>query len=334
MNLLVLIDYRGTFYSSTRKRGGSMDVEKLKNLFISRGYKVLIKKFSDLDFRNENYQNWFVLYQSSEDPDLKYKDYIEDVLLGLEMQGAKLIPDFFKFRAHHNKVFMEIIRDISQDKNIKAIDSEYYGVLESLANKSTRVYPQIIKPGSGSKSKGVSLVNSFTILKRKLRFISQSKAWLFNFKHFIKNVVDGMGYRKMSNYRNKFIIQNFIPDLNGDYKILFYSEKCYVLRRKNRPNDFRASGSGNLEFPENPPKELLDYAYAVFKKFNVPFASFDVAFNDDFYLLEFQFVSFGQYALEKSPHYFRKTADEWRKINGYSDLEEEFANSVHAFIAE
>ena len=76
MNLLVLIDYRGTFYSSTRKRGGSMDVEKLKNLFISRGYKVLIKKFSDLDFRNENYQNWFVLYQSSEDPDLKYKDYI------------------------------------------------------------------------------------------------------------------------------------------------------------------------------------------------------------------------------------------------------------------
>lgn len=110
MQLLILLDYRSHFYSSTRARGDTMDVEAVKAGFEQLGYSVLVQHYSDLNFCNSNWTDTLVLYQSSEDPSLLYKDYIEDVLLGLQTQGAILIPRFEKFRAHHNKVFMEILR--------------------------------------------------------------------------------------------------------------------------------------------------------------------------------------------------------------------------------
>lgn len=114
--------------SSTKEVAGSMDIAKIKMLFEKQGYSVEIEKFSDVNFKSEKYNNFFVLYQSSEDPNLRYKGYIEDILIGLELIGAVLIPDFYKFRAHHNKVFMEILRDVSGCSLIQNIASKNIGL--------------------------------------------------------------------------------------------------------------------------------------------------------------------------------------------------------------
>jgi len=60
------------------------------------------------------------------------------------------------------------------------------------------------------------------------------------------------GYVKRSLHRRKFVVQNFIGGLTHDYKVLAYGKKYYVVRRDNRPGDFRASGSGLLSWPEEP----------------------------------------------------------------------------------
>jgi hypothetical protein len=93
-NILLLRDYRDQFYFSTKKRGASLDMEKLKHFFQERDFDLKVENFIDVDFRNRNYNNCLVLYQSSEDPSLYYKDYIEDILLGLQMSGAILVPEF------------------------------------------------------------------------------------------------------------------------------------------------------------------------------------------------------------------------------------------------
>jgi hypothetical protein len=110
---LLLVDYRDQFYFSTRHRGASVDIEKLRDYFFDRGFSLVKKYFYEVDFRRDDYKDSWVLYQSSEDPNLSYKDYVEDVLLGLKAQGANLIPDFKYFRAHHNKVFMEMLREVN-----------------------------------------------------------------------------------------------------------------------------------------------------------------------------------------------------------------------------
>lgn len=333
--LFILLDYRGSFYSSTREIAGSMNVSIIKSLFEGYGYDTEIEEFSEVDFRSDKYRGAFVLYQSSEDPDLRYKDYIEDILLGLEIKGAILIPDFHKFRAHHNKVFMEILRDTSEFTPIQNIVSDKYGTLsefKSSLDKGKHRFPIVIKPSFGSRSSGVGLARFKKEALQLSRRIARSYS-LINLKRFIEGIFNGKGFKPISNYRKKFIVQNFVSGLSHDYRILVYGSRFYVLRRENRSGDFRASGSGILSFPKQVPKELLDYAEIVLTFFDTPFISLDVAIHDEnFFLLEFQFLSFGQYALEHSPFFFRKEMSQWIKIEERSNLEEVFTEAVDVYI--
>ena len=331
--VLLLVDYRSYFYSSVRSRGASMQLGQLRQYFEDYGYELVIKKFSEIDFRNENFCGCYVLYQSSEDRDLHYKSYIEDIMLALQYQGAILIPDFYKLRAHHNKVFMEFLRDLSPRDEIKSIVSRAYGTYEDFAtNLSNHAHSVVIKPASGALSYGVKLATSDSEKKRYAKDVSCS----FNTLDWIKNLVNifiRKKYIPKSNFRKKFIVQNFIPGLKGDYKILVYDDKYYVLSRQVRKNDFRASGSGIFSYPTELPSGLLDFAKLVFDNFETPFISLDIAFHDNkFFLIEFQMISFGSYTLEMSEFYFCLNDDKWQIEYEVPVLEREVARSVINYI--
>ncbi|MBP9760567.1 MAG: hypothetical protein KBD24_04385 [Candidatus Pacebacteria bacterium] len=331
--ILLLVDYRGKFYSSTKVVAGTMDIAKIKALFEKNGYIVTIKGFADVDFRSEKYRGVYVLYQSSEDPDLRYKDYIEDVLLGLELVGAILIPSFHKFRAHHNKVFMEILRDVSGYSLLQNITSKAFGTFEDLElHINTVPIPAVIKQAQGARSQSVSLARSMGEVMYFATRMSSTPS-LINLKRWIAGIWSGRGYKPISNHRNKFLVQSFVGGLSGDYKVVVYTDRFYFFRRENRKGDFRASGSIDFTFPDVAPDGLLDYVEKVFVFFDVPFGSFDVAIKDGvYYLLEFQFVSFGQRALERSHVYFRKCDSRWESVVTTSDLEECFTASIVAYL--
>ncbi len=331
--IFILVDYRNTFYSSTKEVAGSMDTSCIKSLFEEMGYRVEIEKFSDINFYSNKYTEAFILYQSAEDPGLYYKDYIEDVLLGLQIKGAILIPDFLKFRAHHNKVFMEILRDTSNLSLIQNFVSEKYGTFDEFQrslNKNS--LPLVIKPAAGSKSRGIRLALSQREAFHMARWVSKSYSTT-NLKRFIRGTLNGRGFKAISNFRKKFITQNFISGLSCDYKIIIYSDRFYVLERKNRPGDFRASGSGILSFPKDVSPNLLNFAEKVFAFFNVPFISIDVGTKEgEYFLLEFQFLSFGQYAVEHSSFFFRRKEFTWEKVKEEPKLEKIFTEAVDVYI--
>ncbi len=324
--IFILVDYRGGFYSSTKYRGAYMDYKKIKKLFEKDGYSVEVENFSEVDFRSDKYTNSFVLYQSSEDPNLKYKDFIEDIILGLQLKKAILIPEFKFFRAHHNKLFMEILRDVSSLNKIKNLKTKKFGTIEEFIKSKNNL--ELIKVSAGSSSKGVFKFKDLKSLKKEVETPT-----FFNLKMKLKSFFDKKPFTSISNYREKFISQNFIENLDGDYRILIYGNKHYVLYRKNRKNDFRASGGGNLSFVVNPKKEILDFSEKIKNYFNVPIIALDVADdNKDLFLIEFMFIPFGNYALEKSDYYFQKKGDDWVKINEKPDLEKEFVNAIDNYI--
>jgi len=331
--LVMLTDYRRFFYHSVRHKDAGMDIELVIENFNREGWEIIIKKYPEIDFRNDNYQEKFILYQSSEDRDLFYKSYIEDILLGLELQGAILIPNFYYFRAHHNKVFMEILRDLSHLKELRNIKSKSYGTYEEFSQELS-LFPSkcVLKPSEGCGSSGIKLLQDEYPKKKYAKKVSRSLHLIDALKNIIKCYLR-RPYIKKSNNRKKFIIQNYIPDLNNDYKILIYGDKYYVLFRHNRKNDFRASGSGIFEYKEHLPEGLLDFAERVFKSFETPYLSIDVGFNGhEFFLIEFQYVNFGNYTIEKSPFYFIKEGEKWITKRKRSILEEEFVKSVIRYI--
>ncbi|MFB3887076.1 MAG: hypothetical protein ACE144_17765 [Thermodesulfobacteriota bacterium] len=327
--IVLLTDYRGHFYSSVRYKEANMDIPLLKNCFAEEGYDLVVYEFAQVDFRTQNFDQQFVLYQSSEDRNLFYKSYVEDILLGLQLQGAILVPDFYCFRAHHNKVFMEVLRDLNTNPGIKNLHSKAYGTFEEFSQLSRCLdLPVVIKSSSGCASTGVELIRTDGEARRIARKLSSSLHPIDALKDVVKSYVRKR-YDRRSNHRRKFIIQNCVPNLANDYKILIYGEKYYALYRQTRPKDFRASGSGLFKYVEDLPDGLLEFSESIFNSFQTPYISLDIASNrKEFFLLEFQFVHFGTYTIEKAPFYFSRKNNGWVARYEKSILEREFARSV------
>ena len=335
--IYLLIDYLDRFGSKQNDfpyRSG-MDKSKLKQYFSEYGFESVFVPFSEVDFKRNEMIGQFVLYTSQEDPGYFYKNFIEDIIYGLELSGAKVIPPYKYLKANNNKVFMEILRDQLSLPEIKNIKSIYFGTIEECLKKADCFeYPIVIKCATGAQGKNVALANSKKDLIKKIKKITRTR----NYKEELKEIVRSLkynGYKKESEYRNKFIIQNFIQGLENDWKVLVYCNKCYILYRQNRKNDFRASGSGNFIFRKDIPDGILDFAYSVQKHFRVPHISLDIGFDgNNFYLIEFQFVYFGTITLEKAPFYFQLIDKKWIIKEEISDLEAVYVQCIVEYMKE
>lgn len=330
-NIILLCDYLGRFgykWAASPYRSG-MDKKKLSEYFKNCGYLCNFLDFSDIDLRKMEFKNVPILYSSSEDVGGHYKDYIEDVLLALSMQGAILLPRFELFRSHHNKVFMEMLRDLMPIKEARNITSNHVGTFENLKTKLSVIsYPCIIKRAFGASSTGVFKASSEKELIKIAQKITRTRYWfkeIWDFGRSIKR----RGYKKESIYRNKIIVQSFVSGLNHDWKVLVFGDRYYVLRRQNRKNDFRASGSGLLEYRKDVPNRVLEISKKIYDHLDVPNASLDIAYDgNEVYLIEFQCVNFGTHALDTSPFFFKKKGNKWEQINEESELEEIYVESI------
>lgn len=337
-DIYILTDYKGYFGSKQKSEQYKSGMQKslLSEYFTELGFNAIFISFTDIDFRKNNYNGKFMVYTSSEDPGYYYKDFIEDIIFGLELQGAKLIPAYKFLRANNNKILMEILRDLSNDQTLYNISSSYFGTIKKLQDKlNSFKYPVVIKTAGGAMSTGVYLAKNKKELLRFAKLISRSRNWwkeLWDIKNYIKH---GGKLILNSRFRKKFIVQNFIPGLKNDWKILIYGNKYYVLNRKVRKNDFRASGSGLFNFEKNLPNGLLEFANAVVTKFNLPQLSLDVAFDgENFILIELQALYFGTKTIEYAPFYFKNEGNDWNIIEEKSILEKVYAESICNFIKQ
>jgi glutathione synthase/RimK-type ligase-like ATP-grasp enzyme len=338
--IYALIDYKDQFGSksfSTFYRSG-MDVELLSKYFSESGYVLELIGFSDVDLRNINWSGRIVIYTSQEDPNYFYKGYIEDIIYALELAGAIVIPSFRFLRANNNKVFMELLRDFSGFDGMKTIYSHHFGCFEDFVKKDLEfIKGKVVfkKPG-GATSRGVYSTNNVYSAIKTARRISKTPFCWDDFKDWIRPFIH-KGYIRNSKHRKKFIIQNFIPELQNDWKILVFGNKFFIEYRGVRDNDFRASGSGKLFFDDSIydkiPKGIFKFAERIRDTFNAPHFSLDIGYkNGEFYLFEYQAVYFSSYAQKMSNTYFVKQNDEFVRLLGNFDLEKIYAESTIEFI--
>lgn len=332
-SLLMIVDYKQDFYSSRRLPHVSMDLDRLRHEFSAANVRVDQVGFADLDFRTANYCGRPVVYQSSEDYNLHYKSYVEDMIYGLQLAGALLVPRFECLRAHHNKVFLEVLRDLLPIPALKTVHGRTFGTLEELVQRLDSLeYPCVVKPSAGATSTGVSLAQNREQVVRAARRVSRTFSLVDGSKEIVKSLIRSY-HKRRSHHRRKFVVQSFIRGMEGDYKVLIYGGKYYVLSRRNRPNDFRASGSGRFEFRRELPEGLLDACENIFLASDVPFLSIDVGVVEGrFYPVEWQYLSFGNYTLEQSPFWFERSDSGWRCVEGSSVLEHEFARAVVGYL--
>jgi hypothetical protein len=335
-DILLLTDYREHFYSSVRQKHASLRIDALQAALANRGITVELRRFAEIDLRSQHYRDWIVLYQSSEDRDLLYKSYIEDVMLALSTVGACLIPPFTALRAHHNKVFMELLRDASGFAKIQNLKSRTYGTLEEFQQQPPHApynEPLVFKSAAGLGGNAVRIAKSRDERQAAAEELSRSLHLVDSAKDIYRRGARPW-HRPMSNHRRKFLTQDFVPGLGHDYKVIPFESRVYVLQRGVRPNDFRASGSGRWTWLDEPIPALLDYAQEVRAFFDVPYASLDIGFDGtSCYLFEFQFLMFGTATIERSPSHFKRVDGIWHLSKEQLDVEDVFAESLALHIA-
>jgi len=324
----------------------SMDVNKIKSYFVSKDYTVDVFKFSELDLRRD-YNGVCILYQTSEAPGSFYKRYIEDLVYFLEQQGAVVLPCHKLLKAHHNKIFMEFLRFNFTDETLKTIKSWCYGSWVDARNYNFG-FPVVIKQSSSSGGAGVFLATGKKDFDRKVKkagkvIIAASIFGLSadHLKRMIKKIIVYFIPEKskyltynVTPLSTSLIVQSFIPGLSGDYKVLFFGGKYYMMYRKNRENDFRASGSGSFhQVPEEDHEGILNFARRLTKEIDFPIIGMDIGFDgSEFHLLEFQVIHIGTSALHRSKYWHEFHDGKWIKYEGQSILEEEFSRAVHSYI--
>lgn len=330
-----LIDYQDRFgskYDAIPFRSG-MDKKIISNVLLNSGFVLKWLYFSEvIEYDYAFWEGKYVIYTSSEDSELHYKSYIEDVVYYLELAKAIVIPSFKHLRANNNKVSMELLRKTLFSSNLN-IKSKIFGCKEEYKIKANNLhFPIIFKIHNGAMSKGVDIAyKSNDVVNFLIKYCKTLNYFLF-IKDQIRRIKHTK-YKTESIFRKKFILQEYIANLNGDYKVLIFHKKIYVLKREPKKRDFRASGSGIRKFTRTIPAGLLDYAFDVYKKLNVPNTSLDIGYDGNgFYLIEFQSLYFGSFTLTKSDFFWEFDGTNFNFIEGKSVLEKEYAFSIVKFI--
>jgi len=332
--IYILLDYAGRFYSTWEEKEKGFNLNKFVDYLGQKGYKISCIKFCDIDFDSMQFKDSIVLYSSSEVG--YYKEYIEDILLGIYYQGGRLIPNYYLFRAHHNKSFQEVYRKLLFFGNL---NGKSFGTLNEFIERIQDIkFPIVLKTSGQSGSLGVFLAKNYKDAIKKAKKISDifdcaTKRWYFRTKDMMAVKLKKRAKTRIyKNNSKKFVIQEYIPNLNDDWKVLIFGKKYYILNRKVRKGDFRASGSGNFSYID-PPEGLLDFSETIFEKLNSPYASLDILFDgNNYYLAEFQALYFGLYTILHADFYYEKSNGIWRKRNKTLSVEEEMADCITTFI--
>lgn len=339
---LHLITGENNFFGQTRKPWVSLDTDRMIQILAKENITVVPHLLQDIFNQDVTIENSLIFYSFSQQPEVRR--YLYDVLLSLQERNNLLIPAIDLLRCHENKGYQEILK---RELEIPSLKSWYLYDLEGV-RRLQLTFPLVMKTVTGSNSQGVYLVNSLQELEKiinKLSFLSlDRKLDLFRRQYFrlsrkyaeypdYDNLQDYQQYRAYLEPHPRFILQEFVPGLRFDYRVLILYDRFYVTRRHNRKDDFRASGAKKFDFSFEPETSLLNYARLLHRKFNAPFISLDIACDgDNFYLFEFQALHFGINVYMKNHRFFTEVGGAWESHNLIHDFEGDLARGLAAYL--
>lgn len=338
-DIYALCDYKGNFGSKSNAKPYRSGFNKniLKECFNKYSLDVNFLGFHEVSFDKEFWNNKNVIYTSSEEIGLKYKSFIEDVVLGLERINANIIPRFDFLRANNNKVYMEILRERYDEILSKTPSAKLFGTVEELLleiEKQEINYPCVVKRADGAMSRGVLLAKSKEELIKHAKKVSSYSTIGHSVNEYVRQSRH-KGYLRESAHQQKFIVQPFVPNLKNDWKVLVYGDHYYILNRGIRANDFRASGSHynykagtKSEFPLH----LLNEVENIYNQLNIPHLSLDFSYDGvNWFIHEFQAVFFGTSTIDYCDALYKKENDKWVPQSIDFSQEEEYVWGIVKF---
>jgi glutathione synthase/RimK-type ligase-like ATP-grasp enzyme len=330
---IVILTGNNNFFGQTRKPWVSLNFDKMQSILNANGFKIKQYEFHEIFNKKIEIKNSIIFYTFSQKVEIR--NYINDILTYLANFNNELIPKLELLRCHENKGYQELYK---RTLGVKSLNTFYFSNLVDLESYEFQ-YPIVFKTIDGSNGKGVYLIKSQKELFETVRKYEKNSFFerldLFRRKYFRKkktykeypdysNEKDLIQYSEYIKPNKRFVLQEFVPNLKWDYRVLIISDRFYITKRHVRANDFRASGAKIFDFNFKPNPQILNFAKDIFSKFDNPFLSIDIAFDGkDCYLLEYQALHFGLNVLIKSQGYYSFSNDKWSLNIKTPEIEED-----------
>ncbi|MDD2422648.1 MAG: hypothetical protein PHG34_00365, partial [Candidatus Cloacimonetes bacterium] len=124
---------------------------------------------------------------------------------------------------------------------------------------------------------------------------------------------DALAYQDYMSLELPFVLQEYIPGLSYDYRVIILGEKYFISKRHTKAGDFRASGAKLFDFDIKDPAAVLNKAKSLYELFNAPFLSVDLGENaaGELFLFEYQAAHFGINAIVRGKGYYTHENQNW-----------------------
>lgn len=234
----------------------------------------------------------------------QYKDVLtaKRILFALEHAGIKVFPDFRTGWHFDDKVAQKYLLEAIEAPLVPSY--VFYDKKQALAWAKKTSYPKVFKLKGGAGATNVKLVKNYA---QAIKLID--KAFNNGFAQFngLRNFKER--FNKFRNGKDTFIgvlkgfarifivpefakqhpaergyiyFQEFIPKNTSDTRVIVIDDKAFAIKRKVRANDFRASGSGEIDYDfKKIDKKCLKIAFNVHKRLGSQCTAFDFIFDED-----------------------------------------------------
>lgn len=249
----------------------------------------------------------------------------------LERRGVICIPRWKELWYFNDKV---AVAKCLAAAGVRTPKTKIYYTLEGLVTDAKHwSYPVVLKDSIGAGGSGVFLVNSEKdlIAQAARRFFS--RGGLFDSrgmwtkkglrrvgKQFAKNGPLRLLRKVMprllgdlpwapSGLAAPLILQEFIRGQHGDVRVTVIGPRAFYFRRANRPGDFRASGSGCIDFTQDGAPAFVAAGFACAEALGVHTVAIDyLAIDGEPVAIEISPEFVGE-AVRATPGYWKKNGD-------------------------
>ena len=236
--------------------------------------------------------------------DYKSSLFAKQLTISLEMGGLKVYPSSNTAWHYDDKVGQKYLLEAIHAPLVPSVI--FYTKKDAIEWVASATFPKVFKLRGGAGSVNVRLVHNRRIAKKLIKkafgtgFKSSNKMgdfkdrvlWNFRNKPNLNNLMSLIkGLLKLviktekdrlGNIEKGYIyFQDFLPNNDFDSRLIVIGNKCFAVRRHNRKNDFRASGSGVKSYkPELFDEIIIRHAYKISQELGSQSMAYDFIYDN------------------------------------------------------
>lgn len=227
--------------------------------------------------------------------------FAKQLLFSLEQSGKVVFPDFYTAWHFDDKLGQKYLFETLKLPHVKSF--AFYSKQEALKWISETEFPKVFKLRRGAGARNVRLVKSKNDarkiinkafgsgfrqydatggIKESIRKYRLGKSTLTDILKAFAHIVYPIQLEKaIGKERGYVYFQDFIPDNKYDIRVIVIGNKAFAIKRNVRRNDFRASGSGFIEYEKSLfPDSIVALSFENAKKLNSQCTAFDYVFSN------------------------------------------------------